>query len=185
MDSSKGHEMKLNATRNLRTLATRCKLLGLAAALALGFCAAGANAAHASNTPAPSNEVAQPPHVTIIPDANPIWLAPGLTQGTGGVLIQPSGGPGTLTICVNHGGQDIPIASTPVVGSHQQFPVFSGQPNTVKVYWFPMQQGAMPCAAGGQILVATYELAVYQAGHGLCILCVSAAQTGTLLATAP
>jgi hypothetical protein len=179
--------MKTN-TRDIRTLATRCKLLGLAAALALGFCAAGVNAAHASDTPTAPAQPSQPPHVTIVPDANPIYLPAGQTQGTAGVMIQASGGPGSLVICMtlNGGAYEIPIATTPVVSSHQQVPVSLVPPNTVRVYWYPQQQGNMQCRAGGGQEVAFDDLRVLPAVHVIhCDACGAEVPAGTLAEAAP
>jgi hypothetical protein len=172
--------MATDLARKLRNLLTRYSAVGLAAAVGLSL--GSANAALASNTPAgPQQPMAL--HVTVVPDQNPVWLAPGLTQSVDPVTIQVSGGSsGYLNICVNHGGSDIPLALTPVTLSHQQIPVVLGQPNTVKVFWAPPPTGAiaLSCAHSDEVLVAEYELQVYSAGYVPCVLCVSTTQPNSL-----
>ncbi|SRR6266567_4337395 len=170
--------MKTNIIRGLRTLAVRYGAIGLAAAVALSL--GGANAALASNAPPPLDQAPQPPHVTIVPDSNPIFLAPGLTQGSGGVTIQTTAAPGCLTIQMQGGGF-FKFTETPVITSHQDFTVFPGKPAIVTVFWKP--QG-IPGSCGIGIQVAQLYLSVYSAGNNptVCIPCVS---PGLLNALAP
>jgi len=141
------------------------------AVLALGL--GGANAAFASKAPPPASP-ATVPYVTIIPEANPIYLAAGQTQGVANVAIETNGGPGGLSICVNHGGADLGVAGTPVTTTHQQIPVFLGQPNIVKVYWHPTQGTFVACGIGDELMVASDGLNVLQASkHFPCLACVS------------